>query len=101
MTLKDEGTITMGGNIHKVVQMYVKELRTAERMIDEATAKHVQPLKSHLKDVYTAAASEGLDKKCLKELLRRTKMDEATRFEIDAYEIAWFETMVADDEEAI
>lgn len=99
MGISSEGSAKIGGNINVMIKKYIDEVRAAERMIDEAVCKHVKPLKDHLKEVYVAAGSEGLDKKCLKEVLRRIKMDEADRFEMDAYEIAWFEGMVADEEE--
>lgn len=99
MAISSEGSVKMGGNIKVMIKKYIQEVRAAERMIDEATHKHVAPLKKHLKDVFKAAGEEGLNKKCLKEVLRRTKMDEAERFEVDAYEVAWFEGMVADENE--
>lgn len=99
MAISSEGSAKMGGNINVMIKRYIQEVRTAERMIDEAAHKHVAPLKQHLKDVFSAASAEGLDKKCLKEAMRRIKMDEATRFEMDAYELAWFEGMVADEKE--
>lgn len=100
MSISSEGSVKMGGNINVMIKKYIQEVRSAERMIDEATHKHVAPLKQHLKDVFKAAGEEGLDKKCLKEVLRRIRMDETERFEVDAYELAWFEGMVADDNEA-
>lgn len=99
MATNKNGVIKMGGNSKEILAKYTREILSAENKIEAAICKYVAPERDHLKQCYSAAAADGLDKKCLKELVRRTKMDETERFEVDAYELAWFEGMVNDENE--
>lgn len=79
---------TIGNNSQAQIKEFVSQITEAEAQIEAAKEKYIAPLRSNIKDIYSAAASDGFDKKALKEVVRKSKMAEELRWNIDQYENA-------------
>ncbi|BAE50742.1 GapR family DNA-binding domain-containing protein [Paramagnetospirillum magneticum] len=85
--MTDDAT-ALGGNAAEILRSFAERINRLDEEAKAALEEHVKPIKDAIKDVFSEAASEGFDKAVLREALRRQRLDESFRAEVETYEAA-------------
>lgn len=86
---------SLGDNAQATVRGYADRAIRLEGEITDAIAEHVKPLRDALKELYDEADGSGFDKKALKEAIRRFKLDETFRGEVETLEAALLKDLLS------
>jgi uncharacterized protein (UPF0335 family) len=87
-------TMVPGGNSALTLKEFADRLVSMETQILAAVEQHVAPLRGDRKDIYEEAVANGFDRKALKEVVRKIRMEAEMRMLIDTYEIACIEDIM-------
>lgn len=83
-----------GGNSAATLKEFADRLVSMEAQIILATEQHVAPLRGDRKEIYEEAKANGFDKRALKELVRKMRMEASLRMVLDTYEAAVIEDVM-------
>lgn len=83
-----------GGNSAHMLKDFAARLSSMEDRILEAVEQHVAPLRGDRKEIYEEAVANGFDRKALKEVVKKTRLDAEMKMLIDTYEAAVIEDIM-------
>lgn len=76
----------IGHNEQAVLRDFATELNAIQDAVEAATEKHLVPLREQRKAVFDKAKAEGFNARALREVVRKSRMDEDLRADIDLYD---------------